>query len=78
MGKIRSKFPFNRAKLAAYPGVLATYNVAAGDVTGLKNAIASANSIAVDDFIELTSGTYTLTTRIVKSCGAKRVRKAKE
>ncbi len=41
---------------------MATFNVAAGDVAGLKQAIANANATLADDIIELTSGTYTLTT----------------
>ncbi|MGB8690631.1 MAG: DUF4347 domain-containing protein, partial [Microcoleus sp.] len=62
LGKIRTRFPFNRAKLVAYPGVLATFNVAAGDVAGLKKVIADANATLADDIIELTQGTYSLTT----------------
>ncbi|MGB7711304.1 MAG: DUF4347 domain-containing protein, partial [Microcoleus sp.] len=62
LGKIRSRFPFNRVKLAAYPGVLATFNVAAGDVVGLKKAITDANATLADDIIELAAGTYNLTT----------------
>ncbi|HLO51449.1 MAG TPA: DUF4347 domain-containing protein, partial [Kamptonema sp.] len=62
VGKIRAQFPFNRVKLAAYPGVLATFTVNAGDVAGLKSAIASANATTADDIIELTAGTYNLTT----------------
>jgi hypothetical protein len=62
LGKIRSQFPFNREKIAAYSGVLATYTVAAGDVAGLKKAIADANATLADDTIELAAGTYNLTT----------------
>ena len=61
LGKIRSRFPFNRVKLAAYPGVFATFNVAAGDVAGLKTAITQANATLADDTIELAAGTYNLT-----------------
>ena len=42
----------------------AVFNIANGDVTGLKNAITTANANGQDDVIELaTNGIYTLTTR---------------
>ncbi|MGC9528575.1 MAG: DUF4347 domain-containing protein [Limnospira sp.] len=58
-GNITTPLPFSLSKLAAYPGVLATYN--ANTVDELINAIETANGTTENDAIELSPGTYTLT-----------------
>ncbi|MFB2968826.1 DUF4347 domain-containing protein, partial [Aerosakkonema sp. BLCC-F183] len=63
-GNIESSLAFQPEGIAGYQGVLATFNVAAGDVTGLINAISSANDETTNpgaDIINLVGGTYTLT-----------------
>ncbi len=49
-------------RLSAYPTDAAVFNVANGDILGLKDAINTANTNGEDDTIQLAAnGTYTLT-----------------
>ncbi|MCT7989543.1 DUF4347 domain-containing protein [Laspinema olomoucense] len=59
-GNIDAPVPFQSEAIAAYNAVLETYNVSAGNVTGLIQAITDAKN--QDSIINLEKGTYTLTT----------------
>ncbi|MCL1470075.1 Calx-beta domain-containing protein, partial [Argonema antarcticum] len=63
-GKIKAPLAFVASAIASYQGILATFDVNAGDATGLINAITNANDEVTNpgtDTINLLGGTYTLT-----------------
>ncbi len=59
-GAIAAQPIFAADDLSAYDGNLAVFNIAAGDVAGLINAINAANAAPGADTINLAPGTYTL------------------
>ncbi len=62
VGNITPSLAFHPETLRTYAGVLAIFNVAAGDVAGLIAAIDAANAAPDADIINLVNSTYTLTT----------------